>query len=174
MHSQKVRTLLKSINNLKKEVARGKLEDKKNFQVQKIKRLEKDMSLLEISINALRGAVNDEDLCDTKIREFLEKSGPKQIRIASREELKMEINKYKNISMRLMGEMKKNNIKVPNYAGKANLSKMEDNLREEASKPSQGGAMAHLDAQSEAGSATFEIGGGFDGALDDSGAATAE
>ena len=57
----------------------------------------------------------------------------------------MEVNKYKNISMRLMGEMKKNNIKVPNYAGKANLSQPEDNLREEASKPSQG-AMAHLDA----------------------------
>ena len=90
------------------------------------------MALLEISINALRRHVNDEDACDSKIREFLEKSGPKQIRIASREELKMEINKYKNISMRLMTEMKRNNLKVPSYAGKANLNQPEDGLREEA------------------------------------------
>ena len=98
MHSQKVRTLLKSINNLKKEVAKTKLEgNSKNFQVQKIKRLEKDMSDLEITINALRTEVNEEDKCDQAIMKAITK-GPKQVRIASREELKMEINKYKNIS----------------------------------------------------------------------------
>ena len=105
------------------------------------------MSLLEISINALRRHVNDEDACDSKIREFLEKSGPKQIRIASGEELKMEINKNKNISMRLMTEMNRNNLKVPSYAGKANLNQPEDGLREEATKSAAGlgGSMSHLE-----------------------------
>ena len=95
------------------------------------------------------------------------------MRIASREELKIEINKYKNISMRLMEEMKRNSIKIPGYAGKANLSKRETGLREEApdkAATGTGGGMDHLEAASEAGSATFEMGG--DGGLNDSGAAT--
>ena len=107
MHSQKVRTLLKSINNLKKEVAKGKFEQKENVRIQKIQRLEKDLELMETTINALRGVVNQEDTGDQAIRDALEK-GPKRVRIASREELKMEINKYKNISTRLMDEMKRN------------------------------------------------------------------
>ena len=36
MHSQKIRTLLKSINNLKKEVAKSKFEQKENVRIQKI------------------------------------------------------------------------------------------------------------------------------------------
>ena len=39
MHSQKVRTLLKSINNLKKEVAKTKFEQKDNVRIQKNQRL---------------------------------------------------------------------------------------------------------------------------------------
>ena len=39
MHSQKVRTLLKSINNLKKEVAKTKFEQKENVRIQKNQRL---------------------------------------------------------------------------------------------------------------------------------------
>lgn len=74
--------------------------------------------------------VNEEDRCDQAIREELEK-GPKRVRIASREELKMDINKYKNISLRLMEEMKRNSVKIPNYAGKANLSDRETGLRVE-------------------------------------------
>ena len=107
MHSQKVRTLLKSINNLKKEVAKSKFEQKENVRIQKIQRLEKDLELMETTVNALRAVVNQEDTCDQAIRDALEK-GPKRVRIASREELKMEINKYKNISTRLMDEMKRN------------------------------------------------------------------
>ena len=107
MHSQKVRTLLKSINNLKKEVAKSKFEQKENVRIQKIQRLEKDLELMETTVNALRATVNEEDKCDRAIKEALER-GPKRVRIASREELKIEINKYKNISMRLMEEMKRN------------------------------------------------------------------
>ena len=120
IHSQKVRTLLKSINNLKKEVAKTKFEQKDNVRIQKNQRLEKDIELLEITVNALRKLVNEEDRCDAAIKAELER-GPKRVRIASREELKMEINKYKNISLRLMDEMKRNSIKIPAYAGRANL-----------------------------------------------------
>ena len=58
MHSQKVRTLLKSINNLKKDVAKTKFEQKDNVRIQKNQRLEKDIELLEITVNALRRCVN--------------------------------------------------------------------------------------------------------------------
>ena len=101
--------------------------------------------------------------------------GPKRVRIASREELKIEINRYKNISMRLMEEMKRNNVKVPKYAGSSTLPNKETGLREEAEeKPAMGtgGAQDHLEAQSEAGSGTFEM--GADGALNDSGVASPE
>ena len=138
MHSQKVRTLLKSINNLKKEVAKTKFEQKENVRIQKIQRLQNDMALLEQTCNALRKLVNQEDACDNAIKTELER-GPKRVRIASREELKIEINRFKNISMRLMEEMKRNNIKVPKYAGNANLADRETGLREEADeKPAMG------------------------------------
>lgn len=91
MNSQKVKTLLKSINNLKKEVQKEKFEKKDNVRIQKIARLEKDLADMEIVVDALRREVNMEDKCDLAIKRALEK-GPKRVRIASREELKMEIN----------------------------------------------------------------------------------
>lgn len=173
MHSQKVRTLLKSINNLKKEVAKGKFEQKDNVRIQKCQRLEKDIEMLEITVNALRRCVNQEDRCDQAIKEAFEK-GPKRVRIASREELKIEINKYKSIAIKLTGELKRHQLKVPSFRG-ANIEMPETGLREEAEGGpalGTGGAQDHLDAQSEAGSAAFEMGG--DGGLNDSGAATPE
>lgn len=85
----------------------------------------------------------------------------------------MDINKFKNISVRLMKEMERNGLKVPRDAARADLS-AETGLREDAdSKPAQGtgGAYDHLDARSEAGSANLDL--GVDG-LDDTGTATAE
>jgi hypothetical protein len=79
-------------------------------------------------MNALRKVIANEDGCDRAIKQELEK-GPKRVRIASREELKMDINKFKNISLRLMDEMKKKNIKIPSYAAKGNLSEKETGLR---------------------------------------------
>ena len=64
MHSQKVRTLLKSVNNLKKEVALQKFNQKDNVRIQKNQRLEKDIELMEVTVNALRKLVNQEDSCD--------------------------------------------------------------------------------------------------------------
>jgi hypothetical protein len=112
MHSQKIKTLLKSIQNLKKEVQKEKFEKKDNVRGQMIERLKKDIELQEIAINALRKLVNNEDKCETAIRNELDK-GPKRIRVASREELKMDINKYKNMTLRLLEVLKLNNIKAP-------------------------------------------------------------
>ena len=57
MQSQKIKTLLKSINNLKKEVAREKFEKKDNVRIQKLQKQEKDMEMLEIGMNALRNLI---------------------------------------------------------------------------------------------------------------------
>lgn len=75
---------------------------------------------MEIAMNALRKHVNSEDTCDRVITDALNK-GPKRVRIASREELKIEINKYKNISLRLVADLQKNGVKAPGYAAKAGL-----------------------------------------------------
>ena len=121
MHSQKIKSLLRSINNLKKEVARTKFEQKENVRIQKNKRLEADLALMEVGINALRKLVNDKDACNTAIKDALDK-GPKRIRIASREELKMDINKFKAISLRCIAELKNKGIKIPAFAATANLN----------------------------------------------------
>jgi hypothetical protein len=54
--------------------------------------------------------VNNEDKCDQAIKNELEK-GPKRIRVASREELKIDINKYKNMAFKLLEILKENGIK---------------------------------------------------------------
>ena len=53
-----------------------------------------------------------EDQCDLAIKKALEK-GPKRIRVASREELKMDIQKYKNIALKLIELLKANKINIP-------------------------------------------------------------
>ena len=129
MHSQKIRTLLKSIQSLKKEVQREKFEKKDNVRGQMIERLKKDIELQELAINALRKLVNSEDKCDLAIKQELDK-GPKRIRVASREELKMDINKYKNMTLRLLDVLKQNGIKSP--AGiKVEVSTVGAGLKEE-------------------------------------------
>lgn len=56
--------------------------------------------------------MNSEEKCDMAIKQELDK-GPKRIRVASREELKMDINKYKNMTLRLLEVLKLNGIKQP-------------------------------------------------------------
>lgn len=112
MHASKIRTLLKSIQNLKKEVQKEKFEKIDNTRVKRIQALEKEMELMEISMNAIRGLVNNEDQCDKSIAQAFMK-GPKRVRIASREELKIEIRKYKNMSLRLLAILKTNRIAAP-------------------------------------------------------------
>ena len=93
---------------------------------------------MEISINALRKHIGKDDKCDELIVAALSK-GPKRVRIASREELKIEINKYKQISLRLVEEMKRAGIKVPGYALRSNLEQAESGIREEIENIEGGG-----------------------------------
>jgi signal transduction protein with GAF and PtsI domain len=83
---------------------------------------------MEIVVDALRKEVNSEDRCDRAIKQALEK-GPKRVRIASREELKMEINNFKSVSLRLMRMLKDNNLKVPGFASETKLTASETGLR---------------------------------------------
>ena len=112
MHSSKIKTLLKSIQNLKKEIQKQQYEKKDSVRVKIIEGLKKDHEDFEVAINALRKVVNNENTCDQAIKNELQK-GPKRIRVASREELKMEIKKYKNMSLRLLEILKQNGIKQP-------------------------------------------------------------
>lgn len=83
-----------------------------NARVRIIEALKKDHVDFELAINALRKVIRDEDKCDLAIKNELQK-GPKRIRIATREELKMEIKNYKNMVLKLMEVLKKNNIRGP-------------------------------------------------------------
>jgi hypothetical protein len=74
-----------------------------------------------MAINALRKLVNNEDKCDIAIKNELQR-GPKRIRIASREEMKMEIKKYKNMALRLLEILKQNGIKVPTGSFKIDMN----------------------------------------------------
>ena len=56
--------------------------------------MKEDMLLMETGMNALRQLVNHEDKCNKAIKDAMDK-GPARVRIASREELKIEVNKYK-------------------------------------------------------------------------------
>jgi hypothetical protein len=104
--------LLKSIQNLKKELQKEKMQQTDNARVRIIEALKKDHVDFELAINALRKVIRDEDKCDLAIKNELQK-GPKRIRIATREELKMEIKNYKNMVLKLMEVLKKNNIRGP-------------------------------------------------------------
>ena len=86
---------------LKKEVQKEKFEKKDNVRAKMIEALKREHEDFEVAINALRKLVGSEDKCDQAIKNELQK-GPKRIRIASREELKMEIKKYKNMALRLL------------------------------------------------------------------------
>ena len=75
---------------------------------QKNERLTEDIKLSEVAIQALRGLIlelgGDEDKANLAIKRALEK-GPLRVRVMSREELKIEVKKYKNISLKIMKEM---------------------------------------------------------------------
>lgn len=59
--------------------------------------------------------IGDEDKCSLAIKRELEK-GPARVRMLSREELKIEVSKYKNISLKIIKEMQRIGQKVPGYA----------------------------------------------------------
>ena len=67
MQASKVKTLLKSIANLKKEIQKERFEKKDNVRVKMIEMLKKEHEDYEVAINALRKLVNSEDKCDQAI-----------------------------------------------------------------------------------------------------------
>ena len=73
-----------------------------------------DIKLQDIAMNALKKQIGDEDKCNQAILQELQK-GPSTIRALSREELKIEIKKYKNISIKIMKELKKQGKPLPGY-----------------------------------------------------------
>ena len=91
------------------------------MRVKIIEGLRKEHEDFEVAINALRKLVNNEDKCDQAIKNELQR-GPKRIRIASREELKMEIKKYKNMALRLLEILKQNGVKVPTGSFKIDMN----------------------------------------------------
>ena len=74
-----------------------------------------DIKLQEVAINAMRKLVGDEDKCNLAIKRELEK-GPARVRVKSREELKIEIQKYKSISIKIIQDYKRMGKKVPAFA----------------------------------------------------------
>lgn len=109
--------MLKSINNLKREIGKLNEENKSNVRHKITERLNDDIKLQEIAIDAMREFIgNDrEDEVNQYIKKKLTK-GPARIRVLSREELKMEIKKYKNISLKLMKDYTKaTGKKLPGY-----------------------------------------------------------
>ena len=78
-------------------------------------RLQEDIKLQDFAINALRKLVGDEDKANLAIKKELEK-GPLRVRVLSREELKIEVKKYKNVSLKVIKELQKAGKQVPGYA----------------------------------------------------------
>ena len=119
MHSQKTRALLKSINLLKKENQKIQAMNKNDARHRANERLTEDIKLQELAINALRTLLKqnnvDEDTQNIAIKRDLE-AGPARIRVLSREELKIEVKKYKNLSLKIVEEFNKMKIKTPNFA----------------------------------------------------------
>ncbi len=94
MHAKKVKMLLKSIDQLKKENQKEKLLQKDSARAKLIEQYKKDMESQDFIITTLRKVVGDEDKCDRALVGELNK-GPDRIRCATREELKMENKKLK-------------------------------------------------------------------------------
>ena len=67
MQASKVKTLLKSIANLKKEIQKERFEKKDKVRVKMIEMLKKEQEDFDVAINALRTLVNSEDKCDQAI-----------------------------------------------------------------------------------------------------------
>lgn len=95
IHSQKIKALLRSIQNLKKDVQKEKHAKKDNVRAQMIERLKKDIGDNEVVIETLRKLIGDDDVIEKELMKVINK-GPPRMRVMTREELRMEIKKLKN------------------------------------------------------------------------------
>lgn len=92
LHSQKVRALMQSIQELKKQNASIRALNKENNRSKLIEKLKTELVQQEIAIQALRDLIADNEKSDEQIIKYLNK-GPPRIRPLSREEMKMKIRK---------------------------------------------------------------------------------
>ena len=95
LHSQKIRALMQSIQELKKQNATIRAQNKENNRSKLIEKLKTELVQQEIAISALRDLVKDNDKCDDQIINYLNK-GPPRIRPMSREEMKIQIRKLQS------------------------------------------------------------------------------
>lgn len=95
IHGQKVRALMQSIQELKKQNASIRALNKENNRSKLIEKLKTELVQQEIAIQALRDIINDNDRCDEQIITYLNK-GPPRVRPLSREEMKIKIRKLES------------------------------------------------------------------------------
>ncbi len=105
MNSAKIKCLLKSIDTLKKELSKQKMEQKDNVRAKIIDKLKSELNDQEKIIEILRKEISNEDRTDRAILEGMNK-GPKRIRVATREELKIDNKKLKNQIVLLRNQAK--------------------------------------------------------------------
>ena len=105
LQAQKVRALMRSIQELKKENATLKRQSMEHKRSDLIERLKSEIEMQDVVIEALRALVNDEERCNKKIEEFLNR-GPPRVRAVSREELKIEIKRLKALVGALQAKAK--------------------------------------------------------------------
>ncbi|CAG9315325.1 unnamed protein product [Blepharisma stoltei] len=94
LHAQKVRALMNSIQDLKKQTAMAKAQNKESNRSKLIDKLKTELVQQEIAIQALRDLIRDDEKCDEQIIEYLNK-GPPRIRPLSREEMRIQIRRLK-------------------------------------------------------------------------------
>jgi chromosome segregation ATPase len=95
IHGEKIRSLMQSIQLLKKENASLSKQSKEHKRSEFIQQLNKDIADQDTVIEVLRGIVNDDKKADAAIIKELSK-GPPRIRVQTREELKMDITELKS------------------------------------------------------------------------------
>lgn len=94
LHAQKVRALMNSIQDLKKQLAAMRAQGKEHNRSKLIEKLKTELAQQEIAIKAVRDLANDEAACDAQIIAYLNK-GPPRFRPLSREEMRIEIAQLK-------------------------------------------------------------------------------
>jgi chromosome segregation ATPase len=119
IHAEKIRSLMNSIQMLKKENASMGKQTKEHKRSELIQQLNKDITDQDTVIGVLRGMIGDQGRADGEIIKTLTK-GPPRIRVPTREEFKIEI---KNLKASLLKYEKK---KGNNTAGVENEQPAED------------------------------------------------
>ena len=94
IHSEKIRSLMNSVQLLKKENASLSKGTKEHKRSEFIQQLNKEIGDQDVVIDVLRGLVGDQKRADAAIIQTLSK-GPARIRVQTREELKMELKDLK-------------------------------------------------------------------------------